>query len=93
MAAPTYQILKVYLETLTGFSHMPSLDRLNTAFLTQGYILGAASRSKESKWNAHPKAQEREELPIARVQFMDQTKSQVLLITSPNIYVVLTCDM
>lgn len=38
-------------EALTGFNHVPSPDCLNTMFLSQGWVLGAVSRSVEGKQN------------------------------------------
>lgn len=49
------RILKFYTEVLTGFSHVPSPNSLNTTFLSQGCIPGVASGSGEGKWNAHSK--------------------------------------
>lgn len=36
----TTRILRVYRETLTGFSHLHSLDGLSNAELSQGCVLG-----------------------------------------------------
>lgn len=52
---PACQILKVYIEVLTGISYIYHPDSLNTTFLSQGYILGAASGKGEGKWNTHSK--------------------------------------
>ena len=46
---PPTIILKVYIEALTGFSHVYHPDGLNTTFLCQGCILGAASGNREGK--------------------------------------------
>lgn len=38
-------------EALTGLSHVPSLDSLNTTFLSQDYASGTHSRNREG-WGA-----------------------------------------
>lgn len=55
ISTPTCQILTIYIEVLTGFNHIFRPDGLNTIFLSQGCVLGAASWSKEGKWNPHSK--------------------------------------
>lgn len=52
--SPT-RILKVYIEALTGFSHIYHPESLNTTLLSQGSILRAVSGNKEGKWNTHSK--------------------------------------
>lgn len=42
--APTI-ILKVYIESLPGFSHVYSPDGLNNTSLSKGYVLGVASNT------------------------------------------------
>lgn len=50
---PPLAIIKVYTEALTEFTDVYYPDTLNITFLSQGYILGAASGTGEGKWNAH----------------------------------------
>ena len=79
-------ILKVYIEVLTGFSRVHSLDNLITTFLFQGFILGAASGSGGSKGrDAVP--------PTARVQLAGQTSGHVFSVTSPNTSIVPSPDL
>lgn len=55
------------------FSHTERPDGLNSTSLSQGYVLGAASLSREGEWNAHSKDRGGgEEPPIAGVQLQGQ---------------------
>lgn len=66
-------IIKVYIKTLTGFSPVPSPVSLIITLLSQGWILGAVSGSREGKQNVHSKDREtHEEPPTAWVQLMGQ---------------------
>lgn len=56
--APDHQILKVFKEAFTGFSHIYHVGVFNTASLSQGYVLGAASGSGKNKQNHIPKTGE-----------------------------------
>lgn len=47
--------IKIYMEASVGFRHVYHLDGFNTTSPTQGYVLGAASRCREGRWNPHPK--------------------------------------
>lgn len=40
---PPARILKVYIQTLTGFSHIHNPGGLNNTLLSQGYVLETAS--------------------------------------------------
>ena len=65
------RILKFYREVLTVFSHVPSLNSLQTTFLSEEYIPGAASGGGEGKQNAHSKYWGGGGKPlIARLQLM-----------------------
>lgn len=57
-SAPAQQTVKVYIKALTGFSHIYGPDVLNIASLSQGCVLGAASRSGKGQWNPHSKDRE-----------------------------------
>lgn len=55
------------------FSHICGPDGLNSPSLSQGYVLGVASRSSEGEWNAHSKDRGGGEEPlIAGVQVQGQ---------------------
>lgn len=64
--APTIQILKVYKEALTGFSHIYHAGVANTTSLSQGHDLGAASGSRRGKSTQFPTQGGGEELPSAQ---------------------------
>lgn len=71
------QILTVCIEALTGFSHIYCPDGLNATLLSQGYVLRAASESREAKWNLHCKDRGGgEEPPIVQVWLTGHTSSQ-----------------
>ena len=54
ISSPALQkIINLYREGLTGFSHVVSIDNLNSTFLFQGYIVGAASERREGNLNAY----------------------------------------
>lgn len=72
------RILEVYIEALTGFSHVSCLDGLNMTSLTQSYVLGPASGSKEGKWNTHSKDKGGSEEPlITGVQLVGEPQSHL----------------
>ena len=61
---------------------MYSPDSLNAVSLSQGSILGAASRSQKGKWDTHSKGRGRgEEPPITWVQLMGE---QVVMSSHPT---------
>lgn len=65
---PPALILKVYIEALTGFSHVSCPGILITTLPSQVRIFGGASEIREGKWNAHSKNKGRGEAsPIAWV--------------------------
>ena len=55
ISAPACQVLKVYTEALTGFSHINHADGLNITSVSQGCVLGAVSRSGKGKQNPYSK--------------------------------------
>ena len=61
---------KVYIEALTGFSHMNHAGVFNTASPSQGFVFGAASGIRKDKQNPHSKdrGEGGEEPAGARVQ-------------------------
>lgn len=69
----THQIGKVYVEVLTGFSHIHHSGFLNTISLSQGYVLGPASGSRKVDWNPYSKDRGGSEGPLsAQVQLEGQ---------------------
>ena len=66
-------MLKVYIEDLTGFSHVCHADILHTTSLSQGHVLGAASGNRKDKQNPHSKDRRgSEEAMTAQVQLTGQ---------------------
>lgn len=55
ICAPIHQMLKVYVEALTEFIHIPSPESFNVISSSQGCILGTASGSRQGKQNTHSK--------------------------------------
>lgn len=47
--------IKIYVEASVGFRHVYHPDGLNATSPAQGYVLGAASGCRKSRWNPHPK--------------------------------------
>ena len=67
------QNLKVYVETLTGFSHVYRPDGLNNTLFFQVCIFENGSQGKNSGQNVYSKDRGGdEEPPIAWVQLEDQ---------------------
>ena len=65
---PSARILTdhIYIETLTNFSHVHSLDSLNITTLSQGGVLGAASgrgEGQQNEYSKHRGAERRLQLP------------------------------
>lgn len=66
------EILKVYIDTFTGFSYVPGPGSPHTMFLSQGCILREVSGIREGKQNTLSKGRKgSEEPPVACVQLMD----------------------
>lgn len=67
------RILKVYIEALTGLSHVDHPDGLKTTFLCQGCVLGAASGNREGKKYTYSKDRGGiGEPPITHIQLVGQ---------------------
>lgn len=67
------KILKVYIEALTGLSHVDHPDGLKTTFLCQGCVLGAASGDREGKKYTYSKDRGGiGEPPITYIQLVGQ---------------------
>ena len=68
------RILKVYIEALTGFSHIFNPDSLNNTLLSQGCILGVSPTVGMVGGMCIPRAGEQEMSPIIGGQFEGQLK-------------------
>lgn len=85
--APALSILKVHKGALTGFVHVYCADVLTTASLSEGCVLGTASRGRQAGYIPTCRGQGRgEEPPSAWVlgPAHVSTGSPFSLMTSPN---------
>lgn len=74
------QILKVYTEVLTRFTHIYHSNDLNNTWFSQGYILENGSHCGKGEENEHSKdKRESEEPPISQL-----VSQHVLSMTSSN---------
>lgn len=70
-----------------GFSDISHPDGLNTISLSQGFVLGVPSGSREGKWKAHSKERGGvEEPPICLGPAHGSTSGYILSMTSPKTF-------
>ena len=83
---PPARILKVYTETLTGFSHISCPDGLNNISLSQGCVLEASSYCGNGGKKIHSKDRGgSEKPPVAWVQLVGQLALMSSQLSPPTI--------
>ena len=80
---PNFKCL--YKDTPTGLNHVYCVDVFNITSPSQGSVLGAASGSRQGKWNPQSKDRAGGKEPLsAQVQLTGQLVVMPFLITFPN---------